>query len=63
MLSLPSVTRWGLLIALVSGLGYILVKRMPLLTTLDTIAPATMLLAMALHVGDIFTGGISVWLR
>ncbi|MBS1813253.1 MAG: prolipoprotein diacylglyceryl transferase [Acidobacteria bacterium] len=56
VLTLPTVTRFGLIAALVCGLGYALYKRMPLLTLADALAPAAMLLAAFVHLGDFFAG-------
>ena len=56
ILSLPTVTRYGLLLALLSGLGYALYRRLPLLGTADALAPAALLLQAALHLGSLFAG-------
>ncbi len=56
ILTLPSVTRYGLLAALGSGLAYILVKRMPLLRTADALGPALLLFQAFLHLGSLFAG-------
>ena len=56
ILSLPTVTRWGMLFAALSGLAYIAAKRLPLLRTLDAIAAPASLLSAFLHLGSIFAG-------
>ena len=56
LLSLPTVTRFGLVLALASGGGYALLRRMPVLRTLDAVAPAALLLAVFLHLGSFFAG-------
>lgn len=56
ILTLPTVTRYGLLAALVSGVAYALWKRLPLLLTADAIAPAVLLLQSFLHWGSLFAG-------
>ena len=56
ILTLPTVTQYGLLAALVSAVGYILLKHLPLLRTGDAIAPAALLLHSSLHVGSLFAG-------
>jgi phosphatidylglycerol:prolipoprotein diacylglycerol transferase len=56
ILTLPTVTRYGLLAALVSALAYVLFKRLPLLLTGDALAPAALFLMAALHIGSIFSG-------
>ena len=56
LLTLPTVTRFGLLLPLVSGAAYAAVQRMPLLRTLDAVMPAVLLLAAFLHVGSFFAG-------
>ncbi len=56
VLSLPSVTRFGLLLAALMALGCALVQRLPLLRTLDALAPAALLFATFLHLGSFFAG-------
>lgn len=56
LLSLPTVTRFGLLLALLSATGYIALQRMPWLRTLDAIAPAALLFGGFLHLGSFFAG-------
>jgi phosphatidylglycerol:prolipoprotein diacylglycerol transferase len=56
ILTLPTVTKWGLLLALGSGVVYMLVKRLPWLRTLDAMAPAALLLQAFLHLGTHFSG-------
>jgi phosphatidylglycerol:prolipoprotein diacylglycerol transferase len=56
LLTLPTVTKYGLLIALLSAAAYILLKRMPWLRTLDALAPALLLLQAAIHLGSLFSG-------
>lgn len=56
ILTLPTVTRGGLLIAVASGAWYMLLKRLPVLRTLDAIAPAALLLQAFLHLGTHFSG-------
>ncbi len=56
ILTLPTVTRYGLLAALFSGLVYALRKGLPLLRTADALAPAALLLQGALHLGSMFAG-------
>ncbi|MEZ2347131.1 prolipoprotein diacylglyceryl transferase [Terriglobus sp. RCC_193] len=56
ILTLPTVTKWGLLLALGSGAVYVLVKRLPWLRTLDALAPAALLLQAFLHLGTHFSG-------
>lgn len=56
LLSLPTVTRFGLLLALASAAAYIAFARMPWLRTLDAIAPAALLFSGFLHLGSFFAG-------
>ena len=56
ILTLPTLTKWGLLLALGSGVAYMLVKRLPWLRTLDALAPAALLLQAFLHLGTHFSG-------
>lgn len=56
LLSLPTVTRFGLLLALLSACGYIALQRMPWLRTLDAVAPAALLFSAFLHTGSFFAG-------
>ncbi|MGI4758992.1 MAG: prolipoprotein diacylglyceryl transferase family protein [Janthinobacterium lividum] len=56
ILTLPTVTKYGLLAAVLSGIGYALYKRLPLLRTADALAPAVLLLQAALHLGGLFAG-------
>ncbi|MEK6399122.1 MAG: prolipoprotein diacylglyceryl transferase family protein [Terriglobus sp.] len=66
ILTLPTVTKWGLLLALGSGAVYMLVKRLPWLKTLDAMAPAALLLQAFLHLGTHFSGddlGLATTLR
>lgn len=56
ILTLPTVTKWGLLLAIVSGAWYMLYKRLPVLRTLDAVAPAALLLQAFLHLGTHFSG-------
>jgi phosphatidylglycerol:prolipoprotein diacylglycerol transferase len=56
ILTLPTVTKFGLLLALGSGVAYMLLKRLPWLRTADALAPAILLLQAALHLGTLFSG-------
>lgn len=56
ILTLPTVTQYGLLAALVSAVAYALFKHLPLLRTADAMAPAALLLQSSLHVGSLFAG-------
>ncbi len=56
ILTLPTVTKYGLLAAVLSGIAYALYKRLPLLRTADALAPAILLLQAALHLGSLFAG-------
>ncbi len=56
LLSLPTVSRFGLLLALVSGCTYMLAARLPWLRTLDAVAPAALLFTAFLHLGSFFAG-------
>ncbi len=56
LLTLPTVTRFGLLLALLSGAGYAALERLPWLRTLDAVSPAVLLFATFLHVGSFFAG-------
>jgi phosphatidylglycerol---prolipoprotein diacylglyceryl transferase len=56
ILTLPTVTRYGLLAAIASGAAYIFFKQMPWLRSLDALAPAALLLQSALHLGSLFAG-------
>ncbi len=56
LVSLPTVTRFGLVLALLSGLAYAMARHMPLLRAADSVAPAALLLAMFLHLGSFFAG-------
>ncbi len=56
ILTLPTVTRYGLLGAVLSGIGYALWKRLPLLRTADALTPGALLLQAALHAGSLFAG-------
>ena len=56
ILTLPTVTKYGLEAAIASGALYIYFKRMPWLRTLDALAPAALLLQSALHLGGLFAG-------
>ncbi len=56
ILTLPTVTKFGLVFALCTGLVYIVFKRLPLLRTADALAPAALLLQAALHLGSLFAG-------
>lgn len=56
VLTLPTVTRFGLLAAIVCGLVYALYKRLPLLRLGDVLAPAAILLATFVHLGHFFAG-------
>ncbi len=56
VLTLPTVTRFGLLLAVLSGGVYVYAKRMPWLSTLDAIAPPICLLSGFLHLGSVFAG-------
>lgn len=56
LLSLPTVTKFGLLIALLSALGYVVLQRMPPLRTLDALSPAALVFATFLHLGSFFAG-------
>ncbi len=56
LLSLPTVTRFGLALAVLSGLVYAVLQRMPLLRTADAVVPAALLLGVFLHLGSFFAG-------
>lgn len=56
ILTLPTVTRYGLLAAVLTGVGYALLKRLPLLRTADALTPGVLLLLAALHLGSLFAG-------
>jgi phosphatidylglycerol:prolipoprotein diacylglycerol transferase len=56
ILTLPTVTKYGLLLALLCGAVYIFFKQMPWLRTLDALAPALLLLQSAIHLGSLFSG-------
>ena len=56
ILTLPTVTQYGLLAALVSAVAYALFRHLPLLRTADAVAPAVLLLQSSLHVGSLFAG-------
>ena len=56
ILTLPTVTQYGLLAALVSAIAYVLLKHLPLLRTADAVAPAALLLQAFLHAGSLFAG-------
>lgn len=56
ILTLPTVTKYGLLTAVLCGIAYALYKRLPLLRTADALAPAVLLLQGALHLGSLFAG-------
>ena len=66
ILTLPTVTQYGLLAALASAIGYALLKHLPLLRTADAMAPAALLLQSSLHAGSLFAGDdlgspVSTW--
>lgn len=56
ILTLPTVTKYGLLASVLSGIGYALYKRLALLRTADAMTPAILLLQAALHLGSLFAG-------
>ena len=56
ILTLPTVTKFGLLLALLCGVAYVYFKRLPWLRTADALAPAVLLLQAALHMGTLFSG-------
>ncbi len=56
ILTLPTVTRYGLLTAMLSGLVYAWRKHLPLLRTADALAPAALLFQAFLHLGSLFAG-------
>lgn len=56
ILTLPTVTRYGLLGAVLTGIAYALWKRLPLLRTADALTPGVLLLQSALHLGSLFAG-------
>ncbi len=56
LLTLPTVTKFGLLLALVSGVAYAALQRIPPLRTLDAVSPAALLFAAFLHAGSFFAG-------
>lgn len=56
VLTLPTVTRFGLVVSVGCGMAYAAWRRLPLRVLGDVLAPAAMLLAAALHVGDFFAG-------
>ncbi len=56
LLSLPTVTRFGLVLALMSGFAYAVLRRMPVWRTLDAVVPTALLFATFLHLGSFFAG-------
>jgi phosphatidylglycerol:prolipoprotein diacylglycerol transferase len=56
ILTLPTVTKFGLLLALLCAAAYVLFKRLPWLLTGDAVAPAVLLFQAALHLGTLFSG-------
>ena len=56
ILTLPTVTRYGLLAAVLTGVAYALWQRLPLLRTADALTPGALLLQAALHGGSLFAG-------
>lgn len=56
ILTLPTVTRYGLLAAMLTGVMYTLWQRLPLLRTADALTPGALLLQAALHLGSLFAG-------
>jgi phosphatidylglycerol:prolipoprotein diacylglycerol transferase len=56
ILTLPTVTKFGLLLALLCAAAYIFFKRLPWLLTADAVAPSVLLLQAALHLGTLFSG-------
>ena len=56
VLTLPTLTKFGPAIVLVSAAACIAAMRLPWLRTLDAVAPASLLLLTALHVGSFFAG-------
>jgi phosphatidylglycerol:prolipoprotein diacylglycerol transferase len=56
ILTLPTVTKFGLLLAILCGVAYMFFKRLPWLRTADALAPAILLLQGALHLGTLFSG-------
>ena len=56
VLTLPSLTYGGALLAVVAVLGYLRWKRMPVLRTLDAWAPCAAVVAAALQLGHFFEG-------
>ncbi len=56
ILTLPTVTKFGLLAALASGLAFAYFQQLPLLRTADALAPAALLLQAMLHLGSLFAG-------
>ena len=56
ILTLPTVTKYGLLIAAVCALAYIAWEKLPWLRTLDALAPGLLLLQASIHLGSLFSG-------
>ncbi|ADV81210.1 prolipoprotein diacylglyceryl transferase [Terriglobus saanensis] len=56
ILTLPTVTRFGLAVSVLSGVAYAMYRRLPLRILGDAVAPAAMLLASFLHFGDLMAG-------
>ena len=56
ILTLPTLTKYGPLIVLVSAAACIVVMHLPWLRTLDAVTPAALLLLTALHLGSFFAG-------
>lgn len=56
ILTLPTVTQFGLGASLVSGLAYALYRKLPLLSLADVLSPAAMVLVGCLHLGDLLAG-------
>lgn len=56
ILTLPTVTRYGLGVSVLSGVAYAMYRRLPLRALGDAVAPAAMLLAAFLHFGNLMAG-------
>ncbi|WP_419804530.1 prolipoprotein diacylglyceryl transferase family protein [Terriglobus sp.] len=56
VLTLPTLTKFGPVIVLLSAVACIAAMRLPWLRTLDAVTPAVLLLIVALHIGSFFAG-------
>ena len=56
LLTLPTVTRFGLLLAMLSGALFVIATRLPWLRTMDALAAPALLLTAFLQMGSFFAG-------